>query len=72
MNICPMLTDMNHPWVKEVRNIASATAGRMVSLAGHREAWISLCCQVTGLPACCFGIGRRTQSNAHADDEISE
>jgi succinyl-diaminopimelate desuccinylase len=66
----PMLTDINHPWVKEVRNIASATAGRKVSLAGAQGSLdVAYAVKVTGMPACCFGIGRRTQSNAHADDE---
>ena len=66
----PMLTDMNHPWIKEVRNIASATAGRTVNLAGAQGSLdVAYAVKVTGLPACCFGIGRRTQSNAHADDE---
>ena len=66
----PMLTDMNHPWVKEVQDIASATAGRHVNLAGAQGSLdVAYAVKVTGLPACCFGIGRRTESNAHADDE---
>ena len=66
----PMLTDMNHPWVKEVQDIASIAAGRPVSLAGAQGSLdVAYAVKVTGLPACCFGIGRRTESNAHADDE---
>ncbi len=66
----PMLTDMNHPWVKEVKRVASEVAGRDVALAGAQGSLdVAYAVKVTGLPACCFGIGRRTQSNAHADDE---
>ena len=65
-----MLTDMNHPWVKEVRRIAGDVTGREIRLAGAQGSLdVAYAVGVTGLPACCFGIGRRTQSNAHADDE---
>ncbi len=66
----PMLTDMNHPWVKEVQSAASGVAGREIGLAGAQGSLdVAYAVKVTGLPACCFGIGRRTESNAHADDE---
>jgi succinyl-diaminopimelate desuccinylase len=66
----PMLTDMNHPWVKEVQRVASEVAGREVRLAGAQGSLdVAYAVKVTGLPACCFGLGRRTQSNAHAEDE---
>ncbi len=66
----PMLTDMNHPWVKEVQRVASEIAGRDVKLAGAQGSLdVAYAVRVTGLPACCFGLGRRTESNAHADDE---
>ncbi|MFA4935044.1 MAG: ArgE/DapE family deacylase [Candidatus Methanoperedens sp.] len=66
----PMLTDMNHPWVKEVKRVAGEVAGREVRLAGAQGSLdVAYAARVAGLPACCFGIGRRTESNAHADDE---
>lgn len=66
----PLLTDMNHPWVREVKRVADDVTGRDVSLAGAQGSLdVAYAVQVTGLPACCFGIGRRTESNAHADDE---
>lgn len=66
----PMLTDMDHPWVREVQRIASKTAGRSVNLAGAQGSLdVAYAVKVTGLPACCFGIGRRNESNAHADNE---
>lgn len=66
----PMLTDMNHPWVKEVQNAASEVAGQNVNLAGAQGSLdVAYAVKVTGIPACCFGIGRRTESNVHADDE---
>jgi succinyl-diaminopimelate desuccinylase len=65
-----MLTDMNHPWVKEVQKVASEVSGRTVTLAGAQGSLdVAYAVKVTGLPACCFGIGRRMESNAHADDE---
>lgn len=66
----PMLTDMSHPWVKEVQSAASEVAGREIGFAGAQGSLdVAYAVRVTGLPACCFGIGRRTESNAHADDE---
>ncbi|MDO9098503.1 MAG: M20/M25/M40 family metallo-hydrolase, partial [Candidatus Methanoperedens sp.] len=66
----PLLTDMNHPWVKEVKRVAGEVAGREVRLAGAQGSLdVAYAAGVAGLPACCFGIGRRTESNAHADDE---
>ncbi|MDD5474581.1 MAG: ArgE/DapE family deacylase [Candidatus Methanoperedens sp.] len=66
----PMLTDMNHSWVAEVKRVAEEVAGRDVKLAGAQGSLdVAYAVKVTGLPACCFGIGRRTESNAHADDE---
>ena len=66
----PMLTDMNHPWVAEVKRVAGEVADRDVKLAGAQGSLdVAYAVKVTGLPACCFGLGRRTQSNAHADDE---
>lgn len=66
----PMLTDMSHPWVKEVKRVAGEVAGREVRLAGAQGSLdVAYAVKVTGLPACCFGLGRRTESNAHADDE---
>jgi succinyl-diaminopimelate desuccinylase len=66
----PMLTDVDHPWVKEVKKVASEAAGREVKLAGAQGSLdVAYAVEVTGMPACCFGIGRRTESNAHADDE---
>ncbi len=66
----PMLTDMSHPWVKEVNSVAGEVAGREVRLAGAQGSLdVAYAVKVTGLPACCFGLGRRTESNAHADDE---
>jgi succinyl-diaminopimelate desuccinylase len=66
----PMLTDMNHPWIKKVQTVASEVSGRAVTLAGAQGSLdVAYAVKVTGLPACCFGIGRRVESNAHADDE---
>ena len=66
----PMLTDINHPWVKEVKKAADEVTGRDVKFAGAQGSLdVAYAVKVTGLPACCFGIGRRTQSNAHAEDE---
>lgn len=66
----PLLTDMSHPWVKEVKRVAGEVAGREVRLAGAQGSLdVAYAARVAGLPACCFGIGRRTESNAHADDE---
>lgn len=66
----PMLTDANHPWVKEVQRVAGEVAGREVKLAGAQGSLdVAYAVKVTGLPACCFGLGRRTESNAHANDE---
>jgi len=66
----PMLTDMNHPWVQEVKRVADEVTGRDVRCAGAQGSLdVAYAVDVTGLPACCFGIGRRMESNAHADDE---
>jgi succinyl-diaminopimelate desuccinylase len=66
----PMFTDMDHPWIKEVQTVASEVSGRTVTLAGAQGSLdVAYAVKVTGLPACCFGIGRRLESNAHADDE---
>lgn len=66
----PMLTDMNHPWIKKVQKVAGEVSGREVTLAGAQGSLdVAYAVKVTGLPACCFGIGRRIESNAHADDE---
>ncbi len=66
----PMLTDMDHPWVKEVQNVANEITGREVRLAGAQGSLdVAYAVKATGLPACCFGLGRRTESNAHAEDE---
>ncbi|MBU4220875.1 MAG: ArgE/DapE family deacylase [Euryarchaeota archaeon] len=66
----PMLTDANHPWVKEVKRVADEVTGRDVRCAGAQGSLdVAYAVNVTGLPACCFGIGRRMESNAHADDE---
>ncbi len=66
----PMLTDTNHPWVKEVKRVADEVTGRDVRCAGAQGSLdVAYAVKVTGLPACCFGIGRRMESNAHADDE---
>ncbi len=66
----PMLTDINHPWVKEVKKVACEAAGRKVRLTGAQGSLdVAYAVKVTGLPACCFGLGRRTESNAHAEDE---
>jgi len=55
----PMLTDMNHPWIKEVQTVASEVSGRAVTLAGAQGSLdVAYAVKVTGLPACCFGIGR--------------
>jgi succinyl-diaminopimelate desuccinylase len=66
----PMLTDINHPWIKEVKRVADEVSGRDVSFAGAQGSLdVAYAVNVTGLPVCCFGIGRRMESNAHADDE---
>lgn len=66
----PLLTDMEHPWVKEVKKVADEVTGRDVRCAGAQGSLdVAYAVRVTGLPACCFGIGRRMESNAHADDE---
>jgi succinyl-diaminopimelate desuccinylase len=66
----PLLTDANHPWVKEVKRVADEVTGRDVKCAGAQGSLdVAYAVKVTGLPACCFGIGRRMESNAHADDE---
>ncbi|MCG2736581.1 MAG: ArgE/DapE family deacylase [Candidatus Methanoperedenaceae archaeon] len=66
----PLLTDANHPWVKEVKRVADEVTGRDVRCAGAQGSLdVAYAVKVTGLPACCFGIGRRMESNAHADDE---
>lgn len=66
----PMLTDMDDPWVQEVKRVADEVSGRDVRCAGAQGSLdVAYAVQVTGQPACCFGIGRRMESNAHADDE---
>jgi succinyl-diaminopimelate desuccinylase len=66
----PLLTDTNHPWVKEVKGVADEVTGRDVKCAGAQGSLdVAYAVKVTGLPACCFGIGRRMESNTHADDE---
>ena len=66
----PMLTDMNNPWVQEVKRAADEVTGRNVRCAGAQGSLdVAYAVHVTGLPACCFGIGRRMESNAHADNE---
>lgn len=66
----PLLTDANHPWVKEVKRVADEVTGRDVRCAGAQGSLdVAYAVKVTWLPACCFGIGRRMESNAHADDE---
>ncbi len=66
----PLLTDMNHPWVQEVKRAADEVTGRDVRCAGAQGSLdVAYAAKITGLPACCFGIGRRMESNAHADDE---
>ncbi|VVB92976.1 putative metallohydrolase [uncultured archaeon] len=66
----PMLTDMEHPWIKEVKRVAYEVTGKELRLAGAQGSLdVAYAVKATGLPACCFGIGRRTRSNAHADDE---
>jgi succinyl-diaminopimelate desuccinylase len=66
----PMLTDMNNPWVKEIKRVADEVTDRDVRCAGAQGSLdVAYAVKVTGLPACCFGIGRRMESNAHADDE---
>ncbi|MDP3104990.1 MAG: M20/M25/M40 family metallo-hydrolase, partial [Candidatus Methanoperedens sp.] len=66
----PLLTDANNPWVKEVKRVADEITGRDVKCAGAQGSLdVAYAAKVTGLPACCFGIGRRMESNAHADDE---
>ncbi len=66
----PMLTDMSHPWVKEVQRVACEAAGRELKLAGAQGSLdVAYAVKVTALPACCFGLGRRTESNTHAEDE---
>ncbi|HEY9247014.1 MAG TPA: ArgE/DapE family deacylase [Candidatus Methanoperedens sp.] len=66
----PMLTDMNHPWIQEVRRAASVASGRDIRFAGSQGSLdVAYAVEVTGLPACCFGVGRRIESNVHAGDE---
>jgi succinyl-diaminopimelate desuccinylase len=66
----PMLNDMSHPWINNVKRVADEVTGRNVRLAGTQGSLdVAYAVSVTGLPACCFGIGRRTESNAHAEDE---
>jgi len=66
----PMLTDMNNPWVQEVKRVADEVTLRDVRCAGAQGSLdVAYAVHVTGLPACCFGIGRRMESNAHADNE---
>ena len=66
----PMLTDMNHPWVREVQRAAGEVSGREVMTAGTQGSLdVAYAVRVTGLPACCHGPGRRMQSRAHAEDE---
>jgi len=66
----PMLTDVNHPWVKEVKRVADEVTGRDIRCAGAQGSLdVAYAVRATGLPACCFGIGRRMESNLHADDE---
>lgn len=66
----PMLTDMNNPWVKEIKRVADEVTDRDVRCSGAQGSLdVAYAVKVTGLPACCFGIGRRMESNAHADNE---
>ena len=66
----PMLTDMNNFWVKEVKKVVDQVSGRNVRCAGAQGSLdVAYAVKVTHIPACCFGIGRRMESNAHADDE---
>jgi succinyl-diaminopimelate desuccinylase len=66
----PMLTDMNNPWVQEVKRAADEVTDRDMRCSGTQGSLdVAYAVKVTGLPACCFGIGRGMESNAHADDE---
>jgi succinyl-diaminopimelate desuccinylase len=66
----PMLTEMDHPWVQKVKKVADEVTGKNVRFAGTQGSLdVAYAVKVTGLPACCFGIGRRMQSNAHAENE---
>jgi len=66
----PMLTDMNNPWVKEIKRVADEVTGRDMKCTGAQGSLdVAYAVKATGLPACCFGIGRSMESNVHADNE---
>ena len=66
----PFLTDIDHPWVRKVQRAANAVTGREVTCAGTQGSLdVAYAVKVTGLPACCFGVGRSGESHAHGDDE---
>ena len=66
----PMHNDMNHQWIREVQDAASEVSGRKVRVVGTQGSLdVGYAVKVTGLPACCYGIGSRTESMAHGDNE---
>ncbi len=66
----PMYTDSNHPWVKKVQKIASYARGEELELVGAQGSLdVAYAIQKTGLPVCCYGVGRLLESNDHAANE---
>lgn len=65
-----MVTDINHPWVREVQSIASKVSGSEVEVVGTQGSTdVAYAVKVTKQPHCGYGVGRRLESNAHAEDE---
>jgi succinyl-diaminopimelate desuccinylase len=66
----PMLTDMAHPWIKEVQCAASEVSGREVRVAGTQGSLdVAYAVKITGIPACSYGVGRRMGGMVHGNDE---
>jgi succinyl-diaminopimelate desuccinylase len=66
----PMRMDPDHSWVSEVAAAVEKVTGEMPKLSGAQvsldQAYFA---EVTGIPACVYGIGRQMESNAHGADE---
>jgi len=66
----PMFTDPDNKWVRRVKDAASAAFGVPKGIIGVQGGLdVAYVVQRTKQPACAFGVGRSTESNAHGSDE---
>lgn len=70
MGYPPMRIDPRHPWVGRVSDALEKAARRKPKLVGAQYSLEqSYATEVTGIPACAYGVGRQTDSNPHGADE---